>query len=588
MARAASEAEGAWRALFENLWPADAPAMRVRTWVCVALTLVGMGLLASGPLFLRGIIDYLTLHAAAALPLTPIIFYPLARAGGYLLVQLRVAMLAEVIERGKQRIAVRGLEHLHALSMRFHLDRQTGAMARLLERGASALDSVFRMIVVTFAQVGMEALIACIIIARVISPSFALIVAAALSAHIVTTLAVTHWQVRLRREMSAEDSRANALCVDSLLNYETVKYFGAEAHEAARFSDVRTRYRKLAVRAQAAVSSLIVSWYLVEAAAMMLVLIIAANDVAHARMSLGAFVMVQAYMMQLFVPLSAVGNLYREMRQSFVDLGLMQALLDEPIEVRDAPHARALSVSGGAIVFDNVSFGYTPEHAILRDVSFEIPAGRTLALVGVSGAGKSTIGRLLCRFYDLQAGAIRIDGCDIGAATQASIRAAIGVVPQDTMVFNETIFYNIAYGRRGATRADVIEAARLAQLDRFIEGLPRGYDTQIGERGLKLSGGERQRLAIARMILKRPPIFLFDEATSSLDSDNERAIQRAMREASAGRTRLIIAHRLSTVADADEIIVLDRGQVAERGDHGALLRTGARYAALWDQQLARG
>jgi ABC-type transport system involved in Fe-S cluster assembly fused permease/ATPase subunit len=275
------------------------------------------------------------------------------------------------------------------------------------------------------------------------------------------------------------------------------------------------------------------------------------------------------------------------MRQSFVDLGLIQALLDEPIDVRDAPRARALKPGGGAIVFDNVSFAYAPERAILRGISFEIPAGRSLAIVGASGAGKSTIGRLLSRFYDAQSGAIRIDGCDISAATQASVRAAIGVVPQDTMVFNNTIFYNIAYGRQGAARADVIEAARLAQLDRFIDALPNGYDTQIGERGLKLSGGERQRLAIARMILKRPPIFLFDEATSSLDSHNERAIQRALREISAGRTRLIIAHRLSTIVDADEIIVLDDGQVAERGDHGALLRAGGRYAALWNEQLAR-
>jgi ATP-binding cassette subfamily B protein len=432
----------------------------------------------------------------------------------------------------------------------------------------------------------LEVALVSAILWRLFSPAFAAATVAVIVGYGVFTVALTQYRVKVRREMNRQDNEANAIAIDSLINYETVKYFGAEAHEIARFDTAKAAYEESAVRNQATLSALNIGQNLIMSLGLVGVLVMAGFAVGQGRMTIGDFVMVNGYMLQLFVPLNVLGMIYRSLKQSLVDFEQMHRLIGAKPEVEDAPGAGPLRQPGGGVAFRHVSFGYDPRRPILKDLSFDVPSGAKVALVGPSGAGKSTLARLLFRFYDVSEGQIAIGGEDIRNVAQASLRSAIGVVPQDTVLFNDTIYYNIAYGRPEASRAEVMEAAHLAQLDRFIESLPDGYDTRVGERGLKLSGGEKQRVAIARVILKRPKILIFDEATSALDSRTEQGIQDSLRALALGHTSLVIAHRLSTVTDADEILVLDGGVVVERGDHGALLRRGGLYSDMWARQQA--
>jgi len=578
----------ALRALRANLWPAGAWGLKSRLILVLGMTLVSSSLAAAGPLFLRRLVDHLTRESQVMVPILLIVGYPIMRFVGLASIQLRVILLATVMERTKARFAAGGLKHILALGRAFRLGHGAGALARLLERGALGLEGSIRSTHVVLFQVLLEAALTCLVVARVVGPAFGLILVAVMAGYGVVAVVFTTRQVQVRRTLNRFDSAAGALLVDTLLNYDLVQGFDAAAREVARYTAARTAQAAQAVRAQASVSLMNICWRGLEAAALAGVLMLAARQVVSGRMSVGALVMVQVYMLQVFGNMLGLGQVYSDARQGFVDLGQLQAVLETPPALAEAPSAPALMVSGGRVVFDNVVFGYDPARPILRGVSFEIPPGRSLAIVGASGAGKTTCAHLLLRFYDPQSGAIRVDGQDARAVTADSLRAAIGLVAQDTQLLDETVGYNIRYGRPDASPAEVVEAARAAALDGLIASLPDGYATRIGERGLKLSGGERQRIAIARLILRRPPIFLFDEATSSLDVLTERAIQAALAALSRGRTRLIIAHRLATVVDADEIIVLDHGRVVERGDHATLRRAGGGYAALWARQDGGG
>jgi len=543
----------------------------------------------SVPLLLKDLVDSLTIQpgSTAALLVVPVgllVAYGALRLSTSLFTELRELVFAKATEGTTRRIALEVFEHLHALSLRFHLERQTGGMTRDIERGTKAVQSLISFSLYSILPTLVEVVMVLTLLGVKFDAGFALITLGALVAYIAFTIVVTEWRTQFRRKMNELDSTAHTKAVDSLLNYETVKYFGNEAFEARRYDESLESLRRAALKSQTTLSILNTGQQLIISTALVAMLWRATQGVVDGRLTLGDLVMINAFMIQLYIPLNFLGVMYREIKQSLTDLDRMFGLLSRHREVDDTPGAPALQVREATVRFEHVDFAYDPARPILHDVSFEIPAGRTLAVVGASGAGKSTLARLMFRFYDVTGGRITVDGQDIRQVTQASLRAAIGIVPQDTVLFNDTVAYNIAYGRPGATREEVEAAARAAHIHDFIAATPKGYDTMVGERGLKLSGGEKQRVAIARTLLKNPPIVIFDEATSALDSANERAIQAELRTAAQGKTALVIAHRLSTVVDAHEIVVLDQGRVVERGSHAQLLSLEGRYARMWRLQ----
>ena len=541
------------------------------------------------PVLLKHLVDDLDLkpgepRAALVVPAGLLLAYAGLRLSTSLFTELRELLFAKVSFGASKQIALEVFGHLHALSLRFHLERQTGGLTRDIERGTRALQSLVSYSLYTILPTLVEMALVLGFLGLKFDMGYVWITAVALVVYIGFTVSVTEWRTRFRREMNEFDSRANTRAIDALLNYETVKYFNNEAFEARRYDEGLEAFRRAQVKSQSSLSMLNTGQQLIIASSLVAMLWRATQGVVDGRLTLGDLVMINAFMIQLYVPLNFLGVLYREIKQSLLDLDKMFTLLEREREVDDAPGAQPLQVGAGAVRFENVSFAYDPSRPILHGISFEIPAGKTVAVVGASGAGKSTLARLLYRFYDVGGGRITIDGQDIRAVQQASLRRAIGIVPQDTVLFNDTVGYNIAYGRPGADRAAVEGAARAAHIHDFIASTPKGYETMVGERGLKLSGGEKQRVAIARTLLKNPPILIFDEATSALDSGNERAIQAELRSAAQGKTALVVAHRLSTVVDAHEIVVLDSGQVLERGTHADLLARNGCYAQMWRLQ----
>ncbi|QHI97906.1 ATP-binding cassette domain-containing protein [Xylophilus rhododendri] len=547
------------------------------------------------PVLLKTLVDRMTPHtsggqlavqAAVVVPVALLLGYALLRLSTSLFTELRELVFAKATEGASRSISLEVFGHLHRMSLRFHLERQTGGMTRDIERGTRGVQSLVSYSLYSIIPTFIEVALVLTLMAVKFDVWFAVITAAALAVYIVFTVSFTEYRTKFRRQMNELDSHAHSRAVDSLLNYETVKYFNNEAFEAARYDESLERYRRAAVKSQTTLSLLNGGQQFIIAVALVGMLWRATEGVAAGRMTLGDLVMVNAFMIQLYIPLGFLGVIYREIKQSLTDLDRMFGLLEQSREVQDQPGATALRVpaEGAGVVFDAVDFAYHPSRPILQGVSFEIPPGRTVAVVGPSGSGKSTLARLLYRFYDVDAGHIRIAGQELREVTQDSVRQAIGIVPQDTVLFNDSIGYNIAYGRPGASQAEVEEAARAARIHGFIAALPQGYDTPVGERGLKLSGGEKQRVAIARTLLKNPPILIFDEATSALDSANERAIQAELHSAAAGKTALVIAHRLSTIADAHQILVMEAGRIVERGHHTELLALNGVYARMWALQ----
>ena len=523
--------------------------------------------------------------AVMAVPLGLLLAYGLLRLSTSLFVELRELVFAKATHGTARSIALATFRHLHSLSLRFHLERQTGGMTRDIERGVRGVESLISYSLYSVLPTLIEVALVLGILAVKFDAWFAWITVAALAVYIVFTVTITEWRTKFRREANEFDSAAHTRAIDSLLNYETVKYFNNEGFEAHRYEESLERLRRSRLKSQTTLSMLNTGQQLIIAVALVAMLWRATQGVVDGHMTLGDLVMINAFMIQLYIPLNFLGVLYREIKQSLTDLDKMFTLMDREREVADRPGAAPLTgLEQAAVRFENVRFGYDPAREILHGVSFEIPAGKTVAVVGPSGSGKSTLARLMFRFYDVQGGRISIAGQDIREVTQASVRQAIGIVPQDTVLFNDTVQYNIAYGRAGATREEVEAAARAARIHDFIVSTPKGYDTMVGERGLKLSGGEKQRVAIARTLLKNPPILIFDEATSALDTANERAIQAELQSAARNKTALVIAHRLSTVVEAHEILVMEAGQIIERGTHAQLLAQGGRYAQMWALQ----
>ena len=589
--RQKSEKQAAWnttKRVAPFVWPAGDFDLRARV-VLAMLALVGSKFIAIlAPILQAWAVDDLAEAGVSDFVLGAVgltIAYGIARIATNGFQQLRDALFAKVAQRALRRLALETFEHIHKLSMRYHITRKTGGLSRIIERGVKGVEFLLRYLVFSTGPLILELVfISAAIFWKLQDWRYVGIIFITIVFYVWFTFAITEWRVKLRRKMNEQDTDANQKAIDSLLNFETVKYFNAEKREAARYDRAMEGYEAAALKTSYSLAFLNFGQAVLITLGLVGVMWLAAVGVQSGELTVGDFVLVNAYMIQITMPLNFLGTVYREIRQALVDMRQMFDLLEEPAEVKDKPGASALSVKGGGVTLSNVRFSYEKERPILHDVSIDVPAGQTVAIVGPSGSGKSTIGRLLFRFYDVTDGAVCIDGQDIRDITQESLHQAIGVVPQDTVLFNDTIFYNIAYGREDATRGDVIQAAKDAQIHDFIMSLPDAYDSLVGERGLKLSGGEKQRVGIARTLLKDPPILLLDEATSALDSETEHEIQDALERAGEGRTVMIIAHRLSTVSNADKIVVLENGLVVETGTHVELLKRKGRYGDLWSLQ----
>lgn len=587
---AAQERKSNMRTL-KRVWPYVWPAtpLWVRWRICLALVILATAKIVAvtTPFFYKGAVDVLTDSGVSPLMLGAVgltIAYGMARLFNVAFQQLRDVVFAPVSQRALRHLALETFRHIHRMSMRYHITRKTGGLSRIIERGVKGVDFLLRFLILSIGPLILELTMVAILLAVVFDIWYLVVVVVTVTMYVWFTFSVTEWRVKLRRRMNDQDTEANQKAIDSLLNYETVKYFGAEEREAIRYDSAMRGYAQAALKTAYSLAFLNFGQSVIITSGLVIVMVMAAYGVEAGTMTVGDFVMINAYMIQITVPLNFLGTVYREIRQSLVDMAEMFTLLEQPPDVTDRAGARELSVRGGEIKLESVRFGYDPEREILKGIDITVGAGQTVAIVGSTGSGKSTIGRLLFRFYDVTGGAVRIDGHDIRDVTQSSLHAAIGIVPQDTVLFNDTIHYNIAYGREGACEDEIIQAAKDAQIHDFILSLPDGYETTVGERGLKLSGGEKQRVGIARTLLKNPPILLLDEATSALDTNTEREIKEALERAGQGRTVVTIAHRLSTVAQADLIVVLEQGVIVETGTHQQLLSQAGRYNALWFAQ----
>ena len=584
---------GTVRLLAPYIWPADRADLKLRVVLAILAMVVSKFVTIAIPYAFKYATDALVgspdvKHMALPTALTGMfaltVIYGALRILMSLSQQSRDALFAAVAMNAVRRLAIEVFVHLHELSLRFHLERKTGGLTRVLERGRTAIETIIRTSMLIAVPTGLEFVLIVGAFLVTFDWRYVLVLIATVALYLLYTTLATNWRISIRRSMNESDTDANTKAIDSLLNFETVKYFNAEAREAARYDKSMARYERMSVLTYVSLAVLNAGQAVIFSLGMIAVLLLCVSGVRSGRNTVGDFALLNVMMMQLYQPLNFMGMVYREIKQAIVDIGAMFDILSQPAEIKDAPGAKELVVSQGVVRFENVVFGYDPQRVILKGVSFEARAGSTVAIVGPSGAGKSTISRLLFRFYEPSSGRITIDGQDIGKVTQTSLRAAIGMVPQDTVLFNDTVAYNVRYGREGATQAEVHEAAESGRIDSFMRLLPKGYDSQVGERGLKLSGGEKQRVAIARTILKAPPILVLDEATSALDSYTEREIQDALERVALGRTTLVIAHRLTTIVNADEILVLDKGVIAERGRHEQLLASGGLYAGLWNRQ----
>jgi ATP-binding cassette subfamily B protein len=586
----------ALRGILPYVWPRERPDLKRTVAISLVLMLLAKLVTVSMPFTYKWATDGLVAATGSpkattqelgwiiGAPIVATLLYGLTRIAIVVLSQAREGLFARVAMHAVRRLALNTFEHMHRLSLRFHLERKTGGLTRVLERGRSGIENITRMTLMTFVPTVVEFTLVLIIFAVEFDWRYVAAVVGMIVVYLGFTVFATEWRIRIRRAMNESDSEANTKAIDSLLNYETVKYFGAEAREAKRYDASLATYERASVKTYISLALLNTGQAAIFTLALTLCMVMSARDVIGGTNTLGQFIMVNALMLQLFIPLNFMGMVYREIKQGITDIEIMMDVLEQPPEIADRPGARDLIVTGGAVRFDNVRFHYDADRPILEGLTFEVPAGKMVAIVGPSGAGKSTISRILLRFYDVAGGRVTIDGQDIRDVTQQSLRHAIGVVPQDTVLFNDTIRYNLLYGKPEASEVDIEAAARLAQIDAFIKTLPQGYGTMVGERGLKLSGGEKQRVAIARTILKAPPILMLDEATSALDSHTEKEIQDALDKVSRNRTTLVIAHRLSTIVTADNIIVLDKGQLVEQGTHAELMERGGLYASLWNRQ----